>query len=442
MPAAKSELERVARCACEACGGKSPDLVLRRLERHVCHGLMESGGLPPCPSQQLRPRAGPGLRRRFLMCGRALAVPEESYPVRWTGVHAVVTLPEHIDVSNAGQIREQLLSIINLGAAELVADMTATVSCDHAGADAVARAYHRAAAAGTQLRLVVPAPIVRRVLSINGLDRLIPVYPSLEAAVAAASATVIPPAQTSPAAASGQAVPPRSARTGRPGRPAAPRGGPRSAAITQAVLGNLIDALADGVALADDDGALALVNRRLEHMFGYGHGELLGQPVEALIPADLRTAHRSHRAGYAQAPRARPMGVGARLVGLRKDGATFPVEVSLSPVPTATGHLTLAVVQDVTPARRRADLVGLARAAVAAEQAHDAQELLDKVVSSLFDVGLSLEAATSLPHRMARQGITKALQHLDDTIHQIRDYKFATSGEQIRPHSAPPGGAH
>ena len=82
--------------------------------------------------------------------------------MRWTGVHAVVTLPEHIDVSNAGQIREQLLSIINLGAAELVADMTATVSCDHAGADAVARAYQRAAAAGTQLRLVVPAPIVRR----------------------------------------------------------------------------------------------------------------------------------------------------------------------------------------------------------------------------------------------------------------------------------------
>jgi len=56
--------------------------------------------------------------------------------------------------------------------------MTVTVSCDHAGPDAVGRAYQRAAAAGTQLRLVVPAPVVRRVLSINGLDRLIPIYPS------------------------------------------------------------------------------------------------------------------------------------------------------------------------------------------------------------------------------------------------------------------------
>ena len=105
--------------------------------------------------------------------------------MEWAGQQAVVTLPEHIDVSNAGQIREELLSIINRGATALIVDMTATVSCDHAGANAVARAYQRAAAHGTQLRLVVTAGIVRRVLSVNGLDRLIPIYPSLEAAVAA-----------------------------------------------------------------------------------------------------------------------------------------------------------------------------------------------------------------------------------------------------------------
>jgi anti-anti-sigma factor len=104
--------------------------------------------------------------------------------VRWTGRRAVLTLPEHVDVSNADQISEQLLWAINRGAIELIADMTATVSCDYAGATAVARAYKRAAANGTQLRLVITAEIVRRVLSMNGLDRLIPVYPSLEAAAA------------------------------------------------------------------------------------------------------------------------------------------------------------------------------------------------------------------------------------------------------------------
>src|SRR6516165_569419 len=104
------------------------------------------------------------------------------------GRQAVVALPEHIDVSNASQIREELLWVINRGAAALIADMTATLSCDHSGADAVMRAYQRALASGTQLRLVVTAPIVRRVLAVSGLDRLIPVYPSLEAATAAETA--------------------------------------------------------------------------------------------------------------------------------------------------------------------------------------------------------------------------------------------------------------
>jgi len=115
---------------------------------------------------------------------------KNTYPVQWNGRQAVVALPEHIDVSNASQIREELLWVINRGAAALIADMTATLSCDYSGADSVIRAYRRAVASGTQLRLVVTAPIVRRVLGINGLDRLVPVYPSLEAATAAGTPTV------------------------------------------------------------------------------------------------------------------------------------------------------------------------------------------------------------------------------------------------------------
>jgi anti-anti-sigma factor len=110
---------------------------------------------------------------------------EDVYPVEWAGRQAAVALPEHVDVSNADQIRQELLSVINRGATALIVDMTATISCDHAGAEAVARAYRRAVVSGTQLRLVLTAHVVRRVLGVNGLDRLIPMYPSLEAAVAA-----------------------------------------------------------------------------------------------------------------------------------------------------------------------------------------------------------------------------------------------------------------
>jgi len=114
--------------------------------------------------------------RRFL---------EDIYPVEWAGRQAVVALPEHIGISNAGQVREELLSLINRGATTLIADMTATVSCDQAGAEAVIRARTRAAASGTELRLVVTAPVVAQVLRLVGLDRTVSVYPSLDAAVAA-----------------------------------------------------------------------------------------------------------------------------------------------------------------------------------------------------------------------------------------------------------------
>jgi anti-anti-sigma factor len=112
-------------------------------------------------------------------------VTKDVYPVQWTCGQAVVMLPEHINAANVGQIREELLALINRGATALIVDMTATASCDYAGAEALVRAYRRAIANGTQLRLVVPDEVVRHVLSGNGLDRLVSVYPSREAATAA-----------------------------------------------------------------------------------------------------------------------------------------------------------------------------------------------------------------------------------------------------------------
>lgn len=105
--------------------------------------------------------------------------------VRWAGRRAVVTLPAHVDLSDAAGIRETLLSVINRGAVELIVDMTATRSCDYAGQDAVARAYQRAVASGTQLRLAVTDSIVQRGFWLSGLTQLIPVYPTLHAATAA-----------------------------------------------------------------------------------------------------------------------------------------------------------------------------------------------------------------------------------------------------------------
>ena len=115
-------------------------------------------------------------------------MPDDLFPVRWTGRQAIVTFPAHIGVSNASQLSDRLLAVINRGAEVLVGDLTGTPSCDHSGVAAMARACQRAAIGGTRVQLVVTAPAVRRVLAIEELDRLVPIYPSLEAATGRATA--------------------------------------------------------------------------------------------------------------------------------------------------------------------------------------------------------------------------------------------------------------
>jgi anti-anti-sigma factor len=349
---------------------------------------------------------------------------EDVYPVQWVGGQAVVTLPEHIGASNAGQVREELLSVINRGATTLIADMTATVSCDHAGADAVVRAWQRAAVSGTELRLVVTAQIVARVLSLSGLDRMVSVYPSLEAATAAR----LPAAIAVLAAAR-----PRRAGQSAAFPAAAPPDGTGAAPVPA---GELLDALQDAVALADGDGTIAAASARMEDMFGYGPGELPGRLAESLVPEVLQEAHRGHRTAWAQAPAARPMGAGGQLAGLRKDGTTFPVRVSLTPVTTAAGQFTLAVIRDITPARHLDDLAGLARDAAAAQQEH--LQLLDAVITGLYHAGLSLQTAVDLPADAARQRTEEALGDLDDIIRQIRGTAFAARDHRGLPRPAPP----
>jgi anti-anti-sigma regulatory factor len=106
-------------------------------------------------------------------------------PVRWLNRHALVTLPERVEESNAKTVGEQLLSIVNGDVLVLILDMTATAACDHAGGDALNRVYQRAMASGTELRPVVTDDGVRRVLTMSGVGRLVPVYANVAGALAA-----------------------------------------------------------------------------------------------------------------------------------------------------------------------------------------------------------------------------------------------------------------
>ncbi len=104
--------------------------------------------------------------------------------VVWVGQVAVVTLPAEVDVTNADQVREELLSVVNQGAAWIVADMGKTTFCDSTGVSALVRTFKRATASGGGMRLVVNSPAVHRVLGITGVDHLMPIYPSVAASLA------------------------------------------------------------------------------------------------------------------------------------------------------------------------------------------------------------------------------------------------------------------
>ena len=117
---------------------------------------------------------------------------------------------------------------------------------------------------------------------------------------------------------------------------------------SEALFRRLLESAPDGVIIVDDQGRIVLISSQGEKMFGYGGGELMGRSVEVLVPQDLRDIHARHRAAYFQSPHARSMGAGLELLGIRKDGTRFPVEISLSPIVSKQGPLVMSVVRDVT----------------------------------------------------------------------------------------------
>src|ERR1700687_2829764 len=94
----------------------------------------------------------------------------------------------------------------------------------------------------------------------------------------------------------------------------------------------LLEAAPDAMIIVDRSGRMLLVNSQTEKMFGYSKEELLNQPLEILIPDAFRQKHTQHRNSYHAAPHPRPMGIGLELLGRRKRGDIFPVEISLSPL--------------------------------------------------------------------------------------------------------------
>ena len=122
---------------------------------------------------------------------------------------------------------------------------------------------------------------------------------------------------------------------------------------------NLFDLSPDAIFVTDTQGVIRGANQRATELFGHTHAELVGLPIERLIPERLRARHPSHRENYAAHPRTRQMGAAMNLFALRRDGSEFPVDIMLKPLQTESGPVVLSFVRDVTEQRAAMDALRL-----------------------------------------------------------------------------------
>jgi PAS domain S-box-containing protein len=113
-----------------------------------------------------------------------------------------------------------------------------------------------------------------------------------------------------------------------------------------------VEASPSGLVMIDGGGLIVLINAETERLFGYERHELIGQPIDILVPTHLRAPHVQHRSEFVARPEARRMGAGRDLYGLRKDGTEFPVEIGLNPIQTQGGLLVLSVIVDISERKR------------------------------------------------------------------------------------------
>src|SRR3989338_4208504 len=203
---------------------------------------------------------------------------------------------------------------------------------------------------------------------------------------------------------------------------------------SEAKFRGLLDGAATPIVGVDSHGFIVLVNAATERLFGYTREELLGQPLETLVPERFREAHGDHRARYATEPSTRPMGLCMDLFARRKDGSEVPVEISLSPAETEEGLLVMAIIIDISARKQSEERLKQQAAELQAlnkeleaftySVAHDLRAPLRRVdgfaglLLDEYNSGLPEEAQRYL-HRV-REGTRQMGQLVDDLLNLAR----------------------